>query len=70
VAAPTPQTVPVPAAAPAVSGPQWVTVNPGDTLSGIAARYREQWITPQSVGALNGIANINKIRAGQTLRMY
>lgn len=67
---PTPATVPVPAAAPAGSGPQWVTVRRGDTLSGIAARYREQWITPQSIGALNGIANINRIYAGQTFRIY
>ncbi len=67
---PTPQHVPVPAPAPAASGPQWVTVRPGDTLSGIAARYREQWITPASIGRLNGIANINRIYPGQSFRIY
>jgi LysM repeat protein len=67
---PTPATVPVPAPAPAASGPQWVTVQRGDTLSGIAARYREQWITPASIGRLNGIANLNRIYPGQSFRIY
>jgi LysM repeat protein len=69
-AAPTPSTVPVPAAAPTGSGPQFVTAKAGDTLSGIAAKYREAWITPQSIAALNGVANVNRIYAGTTYRIY
>lgn len=68
-APPTPTTVPVPPA-PSASGPQFVTAARGDTLSGIAARYRESWITPQSIAALNGISNINKIYAGTQYRIY
>lgn len=41
-------------------------VQPGDTLSGIAARYGT---TYQTLAALNGITNPNLIYAGQTIRI-
>jgi LysM repeat protein len=41
-------------------------VQPGETLSGIAMRYGT---TPWAIAAANGIANINYVRAGQTLRI-
>ena len=41
-------------------------VQPGDTLSGIAARYGT---TYQTLAALNGITNPNLIYAGQTIQM-
>jgi LysM repeat protein len=41
-------------------------VQPGETLSGIAMRYGT---TPWSIAAANGIANINYVYAGQTLRI-
>lgn len=67
------RSVPVPVKKPAAAanfgGPQFVTVKPGDTLSGIAAPYAAQ-ITPATVGQLNGIRNLNLIRPGQRLRMY
>jgi LysM repeat protein len=41
-------------------------VQPGETLSGIAMRYGT---TPWAIAAANGIANVNYVRAGQTLRI-
>jgi LysM repeat protein len=38
----------------------------GETLSGIAMRYGT---TPWAIAAANGIANVNYVRAGQTLRI-
>lgn len=51
---------------PASARPATYKVQAGDTLSGIAARFKT------TVGALqgaNGIKNANKIRAGQTLKI-
>ena len=45
---------------------QYYTVKSGDTLSGIAAKYGT---TYQQLAQLNGIANPNKIYAGQKLRV-
>lgn len=45
---------------------QYYTVKPGDTLSGIAAKYGT---TYQKLAQMNGIANPNKIYAGQKLRV-
>ncbi|WP_179118082.1 GH25 family lysozyme [Saccharothrix sp. ALI-22-I] len=64
--APAPAPAPQPAPAPAPSG--WVSyvIQPGDTLSGIAAR------TGTTVGELasrNGIANPNLIYAGNTIQV-
>lgn len=42
------------------------TVRPGDTLSGIAARYGTTW---QHLQQINGIRNANLIRVGQVLRI-
>ncbi|WP_267201686.1 LysM peptidoglycan-binding domain-containing protein [Limosilactobacillus kribbianus] len=42
------------------------TVQYGDTLSGIAAKYRT---TYQNLAALNGIGNPNLIRVGQVLKV-
>ena len=42
------------------------TVQPGDTLSGIAAKYGTSWQTLQQ---LNGIANANLIYPGQVLKL-
>lgn len=67
-AAPAPQVVPV-AAAPAHQVDTWYTVQRGDTLSGIAARYPQQDITAATIGAANGIANLNRIYAGQRLHI-
>jgi LysM repeat protein len=41
-------------------------VQPGETLSGIAMRYGT---TPWAIAAANSIANVNYVRAGQTLRI-
>lgn len=43
------------------------TVQPGDTLSGIAATYN---ITYQHLAALNGIADPSVIRVGQVIKVY
>ena len=45
---------------------QYYTVKPGDTLSGIATKYET---TYQKLAQMNGIANPNKIYAGQKLRV-
>lgn len=42
------------------------TVQPGDTLSGLAAKYNT---TVSALAALNGIINPNLIRVGQVLRL-
>lgn len=63
-AAPAPAPAPNPVAAPTVSGSVTYTVQPGDTLSGIAARYGTTW---QALQAANGIANANVIYPGQRL---
>ena len=47
-------------------GVRYHVVQPGETLSGIAMRYGT---TPWSIAAANGIANINYVYAGQTLRI-
>lgn len=53
-------------AKPAQHAPVTYTVKPGDTLSGIAARYGT---TYQAIAAKNGIANPNLIYPGQTLKI-
>lgn len=69
-AAPPPPPVPVPHPAHAVD--TWVTVNSGDSLSRIAARYPQQDITWQSIykanqGTVGG--NPNLIRPGEKLHI-
>lgn len=50
-----------------VSGsPVYYTVQSGDTLSGIAAKYGTTW---QKLKAMNGIPNANLIYAGQQIRV-
>lgn len=63
-----PQPTPAPTPAPAPQ-PDYVvyTVVPGDTLSGIAARFGT---TYQKIAADNGIANPSLIFPGQVLRIY
>ena len=48
------------------SGAVYYTVRSGDTLSGIAAKYGT---TYQKIAQMNGIANPNKIYAGQKIRV-
>lgn len=67
--APSPSPAPAPSGG-GNAGPQYVTVQRGDTLSGIAARYPSASITAATIGALNGIRNLNQIFAGQNLRVY
>ena len=50
----------------ASTNPSTYTVQPGDTLSGIAAKYRT---TYQALAALNGISNPNLIHVGQVLQL-
>lgn len=73
-APPPPVVAPPPAPAPAPAPPQHVyyTVKPGDTLSGIAARYPQAWITWQSIFNNNRgiISNPNLIHPGQNLLIY
>lgn len=54
-----------PASAPAPAARTY-TVRPGDTLSGIAAKYGTTW---QHLQQINGIKNANLIFAGQVLRI-
>lgn len=53
-------------AKPSAPAAQYYTVKSGDTLSGIAARYGT---TYQRLAQMNGIANPNKIYAGQIIRV-
>lgn len=62
-AVPVPTPPPAPQPAPA---PQTYTVQSGDTLSGIAAKYNTTW---QHLAAINGIQNPNLIYAGQVLKI-
>ena len=55
----------LPGGAPAPSVTTY-TIQPGDTLSGIAAKYGT---SVSSLVALNGIANPDVIYAGQTIRV-
>ncbi|WP_144210221.1 LysM peptidoglycan-binding domain-containing protein, partial [Streptococcus constellatus] len=55
-----------PASAPTVQQFASYTVQPGDTLSGIAAQYGT---TYQQLAALNGISNPNYIYVGQVLKL-
>lgn len=50
----------------ATSASQTYTVKPGDTLSGIAAKYGTTW---QHLQQINGIANANLIHVGDVLRI-
>ena len=55
-----------PAPSPTVQQSGSYTVQPGDTLSGIAAQYGT---TYQQLAALNGISNPNYIYVGQVLKL-
>lgn len=48
------------------SGTKTYTIRPGDTLSGIAARFGT---TVSAIAALNGISDPNRIYAGTTIRI-
>ena len=48
------------------NGARYYTIQPGDTLSGIALRYGT---TVSALASLNGISNPDKIYAGQTIRI-
>lgn len=65
---------PAPAPPPPVAAPAHVyyTVRPGDSLSRIAARYPQSWITWQSIYNNNRgiISNPNLIHPGQVLMIY
>jgi LysM repeat protein len=54
----------VAAAAPAQAGGYYYTVRPGDTLFSIG---RATGISPWTLASVNGLANPNRIYAGQTL---
>lgn len=62
---------PAPVAAPAPAH-EYYTVRPGDSLSRIAARYPQAWITWQSIYNNNRgiISNPNVIHPGQNLLIY
>ena len=45
---------------------EYIAINKGDTLSKLAARYNT---TVEKLAKLNGIKDINRISAGQTLRL-
>jgi hypothetical protein len=71
VGAPTPPKPPAPKPpAPPVHGiVAHYTVRPGDTLTTIAHKYPQSWITPQSIARLNGIRDIDHIVIGQVLKI-
>ena len=48
------------------SGGTWYIVQPGDMLSGIAAKYGTTW---QQLAKINGIGNPNYIMPGQKIRI-
>ena len=48
------------------SDDEYYTIQPGDTLSGIAERYGTSY---QYLAYINGISNPNKIYAGDTIRV-
>ena len=54
------------AAAPVAQGPTWHRVVWGETLSSIGWRYN---VSPWAIASANGIANPNRIYAGQWLRI-
>jgi LysM repeat protein len=60
------QTVHIPGGGAAVPGQGSYTVQAGDTLSGIAARFGLDW---HSLALDNGLANPNLVVPGQTLRL-
>lgn len=70
--APAPAPVVTPAPAPAAPAHVYYTVKPGDTLSGIAMKYPQSWITWQSIYNNNRgiISNPNLIHPGQNLLIY
>ena len=61
-----PYSAATPSAPSPVTSVQTYTVQSGDTLSGIAAKYGTSY---QAIAALNGIADPNKIYPGQVLRL-
>jgi hypothetical protein len=54
------------AAAPVAGGPAWHQVVWGETLSSIGRRYN---VSPWAIASANGIANPNRIYAGQWLHI-
>lgn len=62
--APAPPPDPAPAPDPGSGGGRFYSVQPGDTLSGIAARFGTDWPT---LARVNGIANPNLIFPGQNV---
>lgn len=48
------------------AGGRTYTVQRGDTLSGIAAKFGTTW---QELQRINGIPNANHIETGQTIRL-
>jgi LysM repeat protein len=55
-----------PFAGSAAAADRWITVRPGDTLSGIAARHG---VTVAQLVRLNDLADPNRVYAGQRLRL-
>lgn len=60
------QFIRIPVSSSSVDQPEYYVIQPGDTLSGIAARFNT---TYQRLAQLNGIRNPNRIYAGQRLRV-
>ena len=59
----------VQATTPSVAKTSPYTIKDGDTLSAIAARYKDPSITADSIARMNNIQDPNKIRAGATLQL-